>query len=526
MSGRNEHETSVITRDIVAAVAGRGRPQLDWSFYLFLVAGIALRCIALNHPLLDAHAIRQCQTAAATESLLEQPGFHLSSRIPWAGNFEVYYLQELPLYNYLVIAIYHLLHNLDVSGKVVTILLWISAFIVLQFIWRRFLAQSQANWANLLFVITPLGVFYGQAFMPEMLVQLLAFAFVLFIIRYHEIPNLTRWTTCAATGLLGCLVKFPEIVHLYLILIILIFTREKMRALIRPRYLVAAAVTIATTMWWSRYMDSINVDPLSFGSAQHNLLLFIGSWQSRFHLVPWAMIGFYLAALVAPGLAILVPFYGLIAYLRTSRVVVLDLWLTSLAVFYLIWFGNAASSQSYYNLVALAPICGLFGIGLSRLLTCSLGERWPHASVTIAILLVLIPALPIYRHLFRQDKQVLAAAQWVQENTAPNNLILFRPNHTSAMIDYQYNPVLAYYGKRPTFVWTINTPEIYRKAALERSTYAVVTLPQPQPAGLLGLLNRFRHFDRAPAQTNWLESAGFVWLTTENGFTVYTRRSN
>lgn len=525
MSKPNDHETNAIAADSVAAVAGRGRPQLDWPFYLLLLAGIALRCIALNHPLLDAHDIRQCQTAAATESLLERPGFHLSSRIPWAGNFEVYYLQEIPLYNYLVSATYHLLHNLDVSGKVVTILLWISAFIVLQFIWRRFLDQSQAHWANLLFVIAPLGVFYGQAFMPEMLVQLLAFAFVLFIIRYHEIPNLTRWTTCAATGLVGCLVKFPEIAHLYLILIMFILTREKVRAVIRPRYLVAAGLTITAILAWSRYMDSVNVDPLSFGSARNNLLLFIGSWQSRFHLVPWAMIGIYLAGFIAPGIAILVAFYGLTAYLHAPRAPLFNLWLLSLGVFYLVWFGNAASSQSYYNLAALGPLCALFGIGMNNLLALPLLQRWHYSSVVTSLILVFVPAIPVYRHLFNQDKQLLTAANWVRANTLPASILLFRPNHSSAMIDYQYNPVLAYYGKRPTFVWTINTPEIYRKAALERANYVIVTQPQLPPTGLLGNLNRFRHFDRPPEEIDWLENAGFDLLTRQNGFAVYARRS-
>ena len=429
-------------------------PKLDSLFYFVLIAGIALRCVALNQPLLDAHNVRQCQTAAATKSLIEQPGFHLSSRIPWAGNFEVYYLQELPLYNYLVMGLCALLRNLDISGKVVTIALWAVSFVLLQFIWRRFLNQWQTAWANLLFVISPLGVFYGQAFMPEMLVQLTAFTFILLAIRYHERPTLARWIVCAAIGLLGCLLKLPETAHLYIILILLVLAREKGRALIRPRYLIAAALTVAILVLWSHYLDLINTDSLSFGSSRKNLLIFLGTWQSRLQLVPWAMIGAYLAAFVAPGLGILIMIYGLAVYLRSSRSDFFDLWLLSLTLFYLVWFGNAASSQSYYDLVALAPVCALFGIGMSRLLACSLMKRWRYPAVIIAVLLVLIPAIPVYQHLFTQDHQMLAAAQWVRANTKPDDIILFRPNHTSAMIDYQYNPILAYYGKRPTFVWT------------------------------------------------------------------------
>ena len=54
--------------------------KLDRSVWLFLLMGIALRCVAINQPLVDAHVIRQCQTAAATQSLINQPGFNVSSR--------------------------------------------------------------------------------------------------------------------------------------------------------------------------------------------------------------------------------------------------------------------------------------------------------------------------------------------------------------------------------------------------------------------------------------------------------------
>jgi 4-amino-4-deoxy-L-arabinose transferase-like glycosyltransferase len=497
-------------------------PRFNRFFWVLLALGIALRSVALNQPLLDAHAARQCQTAAATENRIAEPGFHLSAKIPWAGDLGARYAQELPVYNYLAIGVYHLIGNLDASGKVVSILLWAISFVLLQFIWRRVLDRHQTNWANALFVFAPLSVFYGQAFMPEMLIQLLAFAFVLLAIRYDEQPTLSGWSACAAAGLLALLIKLPEIAHLYLILIALVFAREKTRALLRPRYWIAAAVTILALKMWSGYLDSVNVDPLSFGSSQNSLLAFIGSWHGRFHLVPWVMFCLYLMAFVLPGIAAPVTAYGLWTFLRGTRSRILGLWLLSLAVFYLLWFG--AANQSYYNLVALAPLCALFGVGMSKLLAWpSITEHRILATIATALLLV-GPAVPVYRHLFRQDRQVFAAAEWIRANTQPNDVILFRPNHHSTVIDYPFNPTLSYYGKRPTFVWTKYTPQLDQAAALERAKYAVVTLPQPSPSGLLGRINRFRHFERPPEPTDWLEASGFRFLIQSNGFAVYVRR--
>lgn len=102
------------------------------------------------------------------------------------------YLQELPLYNYLAIAVYHFIGNLDISGKLTSIILWATSFAILQLIWRRLLDRDQSFWANVLFVFGPLEIFCGQAFVPEMLVQSLALVFVLLALRYDENPTLPR----------------------------------------------------------------------------------------------------------------------------------------------------------------------------------------------------------------------------------------------------------------------------------------------------------------------------------------------
>ena len=189
--------------------------KFNRSVWGFLIVGVAVRCVALNQPLIDAHLLRQCFTAAAVKDLIDEPDFHLSSRVSWMGDVDVRYIQELPIYNYFVVGVHRLIGHLDLSGKVTQHSHFgRSSFVLLQFIWRRILNPQQAFWANLLFVIAPLSVFFGQAFMPEMLVQALAFAFILLVLRYDENPSLIRWSLCAGIGLAALLVKLPETAHL------------------------------------------------------------------------------------------------------------------------------------------------------------------------------------------------------------------------------------------------------------------------------------------------------------------------
>lgn len=500
--------------------------KFNRSVLLFLLIGIALRCVALNQPLVDAHLLRQCQTAAVTRNLLEQSGFHLSAKAPWLGDLEKQFVLEPPVYNYLVIAIYHLAGNLDVAGKVTTILLWLSSFLCLQGIWQRLLNRQQTLWANLLFVTSPLEVFYGQAFMPEMLVQFLAFGFLLLLIRYEESQTLGRWIWCAAVGLLALLIKLPETAHLYVILLVLLVWREGWKAILRPRYVVAAFLTIAALKGWASYRDGINQDISDAFISTNSLGLFIGSLGTRFHFKPWVMILLYVGAFAIPGPAALAAAHGLWIFVQRQRERIFGAWLLSIAVFYLLWFGNnGAPGQAYYNLPVVAPLCGLFGIGLSALLSRDRVLPWRRTAIAIALILTVVPAIPVWQYLLKPDRQILAAAIWTRQRTKPNDVILFRPNHRWDMIDYEINAVFPYYSDRPTFVWTANTAEKYRELALERASYAVVTLPQPPATGLLGAINRWRGaYGRQPEPMDWLENDGFRISAKENGFLVYARK--
>ena len=195
-------------------------------------------------------------------------------------------------------------------------------------------------------------------------------------------------------------------------------------------------------------------------------------------------------------------------------------------MYYLVWFGNGGTAQSYYNLPVLAPVCALFGIGVNALLASVKMVRWRSSAMVAVALAVAIPAVPVLRYLFKQDRQILAAAEWVREHTAPGDIVLVRANHRYDMIDYSYNPVVAYYSGRPTFIWTKLTGNHLRAAALERASYAVMTLPTPLPGGVAGKLNQLRGISAPQLQPlDWVEAGNFEPFTQEDGFATYKRRS-
>ncbi len=496
---------------------------LGRTFWILLAAGILIRCVALTHPLADAHLLRQCQTAAATQSLVAH-GFSLSAPIPWVGDFHERFLLELPVYNWLVVAVHAVTGNLTLSGKLVSVALWALSFFLLQAIWRRILAPCAAIWANVLFVVSPLGVFYAQAFMPEMLVQALAFAFVLLLIRHDENPTLARWLPAAATGLLALVVKAPETAHLYVIFILLALRRGGWRELFRVPYLLAGVVSAACVVAWTAYLGKVNVSPLSFGGAGDTLRGFIGPLVIRFQFKTWLMIALYVAGFLIPGFSTLSVARGVPEIMRAKSPRLLVAWLVALAIFYLAWLGNGPASQSYYNLPALAPLCALFGLGMNAFLESPRVQRRRVLVAGIAATLTAGCAAPVWIYLFKQDHPILAAARWAREHTAPGSVILFHAGHRADMRDYTPNAVFPFYAERPSFIWTEQLMEPYRTAALQRSRFAIVTLPLPEGT-VAAAIRRIRGMPLPPApSTGWLREIGFAPVAEEPGFVAFGRQ--
>jgi len=127
-------------------------------------------------------------------------------------------------------------------------------------------------------------------------------------------------------------------------------------------------------------------------------------------------------------------------------------------------------------------------------------------------------------YLFRQDRQILVAAEWVKQNTEKTDVVLFQPNHRWDMLYYPYNAIFSHCTGRPVFVWTRGLPDKYRRAALTEAHLAVVMLPPPAPSGLTGWFKRFRGASqRQPEPTDWLEANGFRQSFQGNGFAAYRK---
>jgi 4-amino-4-deoxy-L-arabinose transferase-like glycosyltransferase len=497
------------------------------SFGWWLLLGVAVRLVALNQPLVDAQAFRQTLTALMVRSMMAEPGWPVGGVATWRGDLPARLVQELPLYNYLIMPLARLTGQLDASGKLVSVFLWAASFVVLQRLWQRWLNARQKFWANLIFVLAPLSVFFGQAFMPEMLVQLLAFAFLLALVRYQEHPMQGRLLLAAGVGLLGMLVKGPELLHLGLLGLVLVFQKEGIRALRRPLYWFALMVVVAASLGWSHVMDAANARYFPECTSYKNLIYFLGGVRDRFMPSGYFNIALYLTLFVLTPAGVLLAVAGAWRLFRKRPWGLPALWCLSIVFFYVFWSGPVARQHSYYNLPALAPCALLFGLGVDWLWNRRFGAarpapRWAPAALLLAALAPFLLGAGLY--LFRPDPVIVESTRWLREHTRPEDLILVKANHRNDAVDFTWLAPFPYYAQRRCWIYSRFVPAEERQRALATSAYALVTLPPKQVSRLEGWRRWLKRERFTPDNIDdVLHQAGFHPVYTNADFVVLAR---
>lgn len=499
------------------------------SFAILLFIGVLARITALNQPLIDAQLLRQCQTAFATREMTSEPGLPISTAVPWRGDLGAKLVQEVPTYNYLVIGVNALVGKLDMSGKVASVLLWALSFWLLQGLWRRLLRPEETVWANLLFAVSPLSNFFGQAFMPEMVVQALVFGFLLALLRYSESRRLGDFALVALLGALAILQKAPETSHLYLVAGAVIFTMRGWRLVQRPEYWLALIVTALLAKAWGGYMDSVNAAGALELTASKALSGSIGTLDERVSLHFYRRIAGYVGIfLITP---VCVPFVagGLVRMIRARRHVVAWSWVASLVFFYLVWGPRTAGEHTYYNLPALGPVCLLFGIGVVGFQQW-LGERVPSATargwIGAAIALAALPfPLVATAYLYSQDRVIYDCARWLRQNTAPADVAIYVGGHRTDFVNFPHVATVPYYAERKVWVWCEMLGAENKERARTTAQWVVTTEP-PEKAGALESWRRRVKAEaiHTPPDMSWLEASGFRQSYRGDGFTVYRKQ--
>ena len=498
------------------------------SFPLLLSIGLLIRLPTFLQPIQEG--ARNAQTACLTANMIEAGRLRLDPVAPWRGNLNARLVQELPVYNLGVLVLAKTPgFSLDLAGRSVSLIFWILGFWLLQKLWRLSLPEEAHFWANLLFVLAPMGCYLSTAFMPETLLQFVTLAFLLVCIRYSQIPSLTTLSLLSVIAVLGLLLKFPAFVHLGLFFLFVLIDQQGVRALSRPTLWVAGFCILLPLVGWGQYVDSVNRAYFPYWCGGENFKGFIQPGVSRLNFAFWTSLVGYNLAYIIPVVAAPFAFVGLIrTWDNRGDFCHSRLWLyllLSLVVSWLLW-AKGSAGQNYYNLPNLVVFSAFFALGMARLTGSSVFPRFPAllrvSAAAVWWAFFLISCGVGYWYLSRPDVVTVRIAEWIRAHSGPDDLILYQPRHIANLMDYEHQPLLSHITGRRTWIWTRPTPDWEKQQALASSSYIVVSQPNADRNPLQEFRSQFKGLPPSPPPSlAQAQDHSFRMIISDKDFSIY-----
>src|SRR5437762_4093365 len=176
------------------------------------ILAVAARLILINQPYVDHWSWRQSDVAAIARNFL-QNGFRFGyPQIDWAGNAPGYVGTEFPILPFIAAVSYKFAGLHEWIGRIQSVILFAVSLPFFFLLVREIFGSTAAVWATFFFCFTPLNVFAGRSFIPD--VPSLSFAIVglHFFLRWLEHGKSSSFFVAAIAISLSFLIKITSIV--------------------------------------------------------------------------------------------------------------------------------------------------------------------------------------------------------------------------------------------------------------------------------------------------------------------------
>ena len=187
----------------------------DAAMKLVIVIGIfavAARLVFINQPYIDHWSWRQSDVAAIARNF-SQNGFRFGyPQVDWAGNAPGYVGTEFPILSFIAAVCYNFAGVHEWIGRTQAVVLFAISLPFFFLLVREIFGSTAAVWASFFFCFTPLNVFAGRSFMPD--VPSLSFAIVglYFFLRWVQHDESSSFFFAAIAISLSLLIKITSIV--------------------------------------------------------------------------------------------------------------------------------------------------------------------------------------------------------------------------------------------------------------------------------------------------------------------------
>src|SRR5881394_3023017 len=176
------------------------------------ILAVVLRFILLDQPYIDRWSWRQSDVAAIARNFANN-GFRFAyPQIDWAGSAPGYVGTEFPILPFVAAICYKFAGIHEWIGRIQAVILFAVSLPFFFLLVREIFGSTAAVWATFFYCFTPLNVFAGRSFMPD--VPSLSFAIVglYFFLRWVEHGKSSSFVAAAIAISLSFLIKITSIV--------------------------------------------------------------------------------------------------------------------------------------------------------------------------------------------------------------------------------------------------------------------------------------------------------------------------
>ena len=397
------------------------------AFMIILFISVAIRLVNINIPILEGTATRQIQTAMIAKNLYTN-GFNVFyPQVGFLGSGPGYFVEEFPLLNFIAAVLYKLCGGVhEWIGRLISISFFAGSVIFLYNLIRRLFEERTAIVTIIIYSVSPLGLIYSRAFMPDFEVIFFSLGALYFMYLWSVGDKDGFFWFSALFAMMALLSK----IHSFWIcipLLAMIWQRQHLSFLFKSRSWAYLLIVLIPTILW--YMHARNVHQIY--SQTENYVFQISYWiRPSLFISPKYLIKVFehgwMQMLTPVGFTLFL--FGLFLKIKSQQRIILWAW-SGGTVFYMIAFCTHMDDP-YYSLIFL-PITSIFAAR-------AVVWIWQHASgemsflnnrfvriMGIILLLALIGRWAAYAYVVpRGYRHIPVLARTIEQMTDKNDLLI------------------------------------------------------------------------------------------------------
>ena len=406
------------------------------------IAAVAARLVLINQPYIDHWSWRQSDVAAIARNFL-QNGFHFADpQVDWAGNAPGYVGTEFPILPFIAAVCYKFAGVREWIGRIQAVILFAVSVPFFFLLVREIFGSTSAIWAAFFYCFTPLNVFTGRSFMPDVPSLSLAIVGLYFFLRWIQHAESWSFFAAAIAISLSLLLKITSIVIAAPLLYILFVGRlcqprtlsgfRVKRPTIRGAIVFGAIALLPSAIWyWHAHQIAQQFYPHHFFGAG-GIRIESFSWY-------WQIAQQTFVSSLTPVLAVI----GLLGlFLPQSRAGryprLFHWWLAAMIVFIIVvGYGNR---HRWYQL-PLVPIVAAFAGAVCGFVASKISSRLAAITSSIALAFTFLFLAFVYvRPFYEASAAQLRDAGFELKKVTPPDAVIVAAD--------MGDPTIFYYAER------------------------------------------------------------------------------